>query len=298
MEIRNLEQLQSDAKAGLLPALKKLPFLTLEDSPFIKGWAHILAAYPKLGKTELLTALTGCWIDEKILWLTEESVEVWGDRTKVRPQLEGKHVDLAFAFGEDPNDMQDTIYSSEATVIIIDTIRMLGVEDENNNAAVARALTPYIKLAREKNQTLILVHHTRKLEGAYGSAISGGHAYAGIVDVLIELNRLPRGPENRRQVTSLGRITSAPDILYEMVDGKISLLGTAKELGKYPNLGTVLAVTDHTWRTVEDLRDLLPSPKLSKSTVLRSLNKLMEDGSVERDPEVLEGGDTSYWRQA
>lgn len=300
MKTQNVAELAELAAAGKLPRLTRLPFLSMPNSPFIKGWAHILAAAPKVGKTELLIALSRWWTKEKILWFTEESEEVWGERLADRKHLQRlKHIDLAYSFGEPPEDIQDLIWTMDASVIIVDTIRMFGVEDENNNAGVARALTPYIKLCRSRGQTLILVHHTRKTEGTYGAAISGGHAYAGIVDVLIEVTRVTRGPEQRRLVSSLGRIASAPDILYDWdADAQdVTLLGAVKDLGKFPSLPVVLGVLDQNWQTSEDLREKLPSPKLGKETVRRCLTKLWEDGGIERTPDTDKPGTTYYWRQ-
>lgn len=299
MKTQNVAALAADAAAGKLPRLYRLPFLSMPNSPFIKGWAHILAAAPKVGKTELLIALARWWTGEKILWFTEESVEVWGERLAERKHLQRlTHIDLGFAFGEPPEEIQDMIWATDANVIIVDTIRMFGVEDENNNAAVSRALTPYIKLCRDRGQTLILVHHTRKTEGTYGAAISGGHAYAGIVDVLIEVTRMPNGPENRRKVSSLGRIASAPDILYDWDEEAqdVRLLGAVRDLGKYPSLPIVLGVLDHNWQTGEEVRDKLVSPKLSKDTVRRCLLKLWEDKTIERDPADDKPRGTYYWR--
>ncbi len=299
MKTQNVAELAELAAAGKLPRLTRLPFLSLTNSPFIKGWAHILAAAPKVGKTELLIALTRWWTSEKILWFTEESMEVWGERLADRVQLQRlKHIELAYSFGEPPEDIQDLIWSTDASIIIVDTIRMFGVEDENNNAAVSRALTPYIKLCRNRGQTLILVHHTRKTEGTYGAAISGGHAYAGIVDVLIEVARVNM-PVHRRKVSSLGRIASAPDILYDWDEAAqdILVLGAVQDLGKFPSLPVVLGGLDQNWQTSEDLRDKLPSPKLGKTTVLRCLNKLWEDGGIERTPDTDKPGTTYYWRQ-
>ncbi len=300
MKTQNVAEVAEHAAAGKLPRLTRLPFLSLSNSPFIKGWAHILAAAPKVGKTELLIALTKRWTKEKILWFTEESMEVWGERLADRVHLQRlKHIDLAYSFGEPPEDIQDLIFGTDSSIIIVDTIRMFGVEDENNNAAVARALTPYIKLCRDRGQTLILVHHTRKTEGTYGAAISGGHAYAGIVDVLIEVSRTARGPEHRRIVSSLGRIASTPDILYDWdEDAKdVLLLGAVKDLGKFPSLPVVLGGLDHNWQTGEDIREKLPSPKLGKETVRRCLTKLWEDGGIERTPDTDKPGTTYYWRQ-
>ena len=49
---------------GDLKGLVQLPFLgDTDSSPFYIGWAHLVSAFPKVGKTELIHALCMDWID-------------------------------------------------------------------------------------------------------------------------------------------------------------------------------------------------------------------------------------------
>jgi len=78
-------------------ALEYLPFLAM-DGYIVKGWSHLVAGYPKSGKTELAARLCHEWRDERILYFTEEPQSIWKARLAGLP--EGwDHVTLVFALG-------------------------------------------------------------------------------------------------------------------------------------------------------------------------------------------------------
>ena len=87
MERTNAGTLQQRAKSGEIPELTRLPLLGEGDnSPFIKGWSHMLAGYPKTGKTELLARMTAEWSNTglKVVYLTEEPENwPWGRKDRV-----------------------------------------------------------------------------------------------------------------------------------------------------------------------------------------------------------------------
>jgi hypothetical protein len=73
----NAGDLKRQALSDPSPALTMLPFLgQLESSPFILGAAHLLSAYPKAGKTELLCRLVSEWctLGYKVRYFSEESI--------------------------------------------------------------------------------------------------------------------------------------------------------------------------------------------------------------------------------
>ena len=90
-------------------------------------------------------------------------------------------------------------------MVILDTIRLLQLRDENDNSQINLALTPLIALCRNLHKTLILAHHTRKGSGDYGEAAAGSHAFLGIVDVAVELHR-DRNVDRRRIIRGWGTV--------------------------------------------------------------------------------------------
>src|ERR1700693_237743 len=49
---------------------------------FVLDWSHLVSGYPRVGKTELLVALTREWLGEghEVLYITEEPAAMWGSR--------------------------------------------------------------------------------------------------------------------------------------------------------------------------------------------------------------------------
>jgi hypothetical protein len=172
LEVRLLDrvgaqELQRRALAGEMPPVERLPFLgNLEASPFVMGWAHLLSGYPKAGKTELVTRLAMGWNQQGVgvLYITEETESVWAARLARLPKS-FHNVALVFAMGATQVEIEATIQVGAEQVVIIDTIRLFRIGDENDNSAINKALTPLVALCRAKHQTLVMVHHTRKRGG-------------------------------------------------------------------------------------------------------------------------------------
>jgi hypothetical protein len=73
----NAGDLKRQALSDPSPALPMLPFLGQhQSSPFIVGATHLLSAYPKAGKTELLCRLVSEWctLGYKVRYFSEESI--------------------------------------------------------------------------------------------------------------------------------------------------------------------------------------------------------------------------------
>jgi predicted ATP-dependent serine protease len=192
----------------------------------VKGWTHLLAAYPKTGKTELLARLMAEWEGESILYFTEEPSGAWDARIQKLPR--GYHnVQLFYGLGATPQEILERLEAGDETVVVLDTIRnLLSLHDETNNSEVARALIPYIAASRAKSQTLIAVHHDRKGGGENGEGIAGGHAFLGMVDIAIELKRDGQEDSARRLLRGWGRVFEIPRLIYELRDGVMVPLGS------------------------------------------------------------------------
>jgi len=279
----NAEDIRNKALAGDYPVLQFLP--VLETSGFIvKGFSHLISGYPKSGKTTLLAPLTHDWSiqGDAVLYFTEEPELAWAER--LRSTTEGwNNVNLVFALGSTLGSILEVIEDGTDTVVIVDTIRLLGFNDENDNAEINRVLSPLISLCREKNQTLILAHHTRKTGGNYGMAAAGGHAIVGIVDIVLEVSRVPK-QEDRRRLRGWGRIIEVPDIVYEY-DGKtLTVLESVTELEEEA-LSILTSIPARTRAILKQMDD--PKPSLRGLTY--ALERLAKRGKIERHPPIDEG---------
>jgi hypothetical protein len=205
---------------------------------------------------------------------------------------------LTFALGVTPQELLSHAMQGAEDIIILDTIRnLLGIEDENDNARIARALTPWE--AGLQGRTRIYVHHDRKAGGEHGHAISGGAAFLGVVDRALEI-RFDQQNRHRRCIQVRSRIVDVPDLMYELTD-----LGELVALGD-PGAVALDAVKDRLeqtltseWASTRELHEGLPEPRPSLEQVRLALSQMAADGRVVRDPPIAQEakGKTVRWRR-
>ena len=299
----NAGDLKRQALSDPSPALTMLPFLGQhESSPFIVGAAHLLSAYPKAGKTELLCRLVSEWctLGYKVRYFSEESMRFWQARLKL---AHGGFDDVTIvdALGAGRHLIVADIGRSDSDVIVIDTMKLLMMENENDNGQINMALTPLVAACRPSNKTLVIAHHTRKGGGSGGEAAAGGYQFFGGVDVGLELERVGQ-PTNRRKLHGQGRILDVPELLYERSnDGTFSFLGHADQLAPQAIATRLEQVLTKDFQATNDLRLGLTGPRPSADQVSKVLREMAEEKSVERLPPLLEGnkpGVTYKWRRA
>jgi DNA repair protein RadA/Sms len=271
-------------------ALVSLPLLG-QEGYFIEGWSHLLASYPRVGKTELLTACCGSWLraDKTILYLTEESRQVWRKRIRSLGTWP-TGMCLVFGLGAPRDDLLAVVGAAHESVVVIDTIRnLLGMKDENDNSEVARVINPWVAACRAGGKTLILSHHMRKGGGDHGEGIAGGHALLGAVDVGLELMHDQNGP-HRRRIRAYARLVQPPELLYERYgDGSMQALGDPDDVTADRVDGRLLAVLgdqEDPQRFVasRDILAGLDKPKPSREQLRLRLVALAQAGKAERDP--------------
>jgi hypothetical protein len=267
----------------------------------VKGWSHLLAAYPKTGKTELLARLMTEWEGERILYFTEEPSGAWDARMQRLP-AGYRNVQLFYGLGVTPYEILERIQAGDETVIIVDTVRnLLGLHDETNNSEVARALIPYVAASRGKGQTLIAVHPDRKGGGDHGEGIAGGHAFLGVVDIAIELKRDGQEDSARRLLRGWGRVFEIPRIIYELREGAMVPLGSPGQVSLKEVKSRFTNVLEDDWQTTKEIIEAVGEPKPSSDQAIKALEELAYEGVAERNPPISEGkkqGKTYKWRGA
>jgi hypothetical protein len=272
---------EEDAPLEYLPLLGK-------DGYVFKGWSNLLASYPRAGKTELLAACCRQWVErgETVLYLTEESRTIWRKRVRRLGSL-ARGVQLVFAFGHEPAKLLGRIRHCQQPVVVVDTLRNLGFlpEDENDNAAVARAVNPLIATCRAAGKTLEAAHHMRKGGGEHGEGIAGGHAIMGAFDAILELRR--DAAQNRRVLKCYARLEQPEDLLYERgPEGKLYALGEAWSYERNEVMRRALKVLGGEWLKTAEVLELMGEPTPTNQTLTRALIDAAHAGSVERDPPI------------
>jgi hypothetical protein len=297
----NAAILQAEAITQGIPPVTFKAFLG-RDGYIVKGWSHLVAAFPKTGKTELMVRALADWQDDKVLYVTEEPRSVWQARLLKLPQ-KYTHLDLFFGLGVSPEEIFERIKGGNETVFILDTIRnLLGLRDETDNSAMARALIPYIALSRHQEKTSFFLHHDRKGGGEHGEGIAGAHAFLAAVDIALEIKRDGSEDSSRRLLRGWGRVVEIPRLIYELHgDGSMVALGSPALVSLEEVKNRVLSVLDDEFEKTKSIRGHLDDPKPSEDQVLKALEELAQKGKAERDPPWSEGkrqGARYKWRRA
>jgi len=271
-------------------SIEYLPLLG-EEGFVVRGWSHLLAGYPRVGKTELLLGLVAerTQAGDKILYLTEEPQSIWAARAaRLRDKLDWSNFTLGLALGVDPAQLLEAVKTSDADLVIVDSIRnLLRPRDETDNSELARLINPWIVACREAGKTLILVHHTRKGGGDHGEGIAGGHALLGAVDIALELTY--DKAESRRVLTSYARVIPGRQLAYELSpEGDLRALGSPAAVELRQLQARIQEVLDEAgdWLTTREVRAALGEPQPSDEQVRQALLGLARAGQIERDPDL------------
>lgn len=276
-----------------------IPILGLSGK-MVEGWMHLLCAYPKVGKTTLLMWCIRGWLQKgyQVLIFTEEAQELWEMRLPKNEDWSG--LTLIESFGKPISEMLEEISVAPEQIIVVDTLRnILRFKNENDNSEIPEKMEPWITACRDANKTFLGLHHENKEGGEHGRGVTGGHAFLGIVDIVIELKRVPNS-KNRRILSSIGRLVDEQEFIYEMdEDDKLHVLGASKSVELDEVKNRVLDLLDPLFmRTTKELLEKMDEPKPSDETLRKALDSLRYEKKVVRDPEEPKKGATYRWTLA
>jgi hypothetical protein len=298
---RNAGDLQRQAKESSEPLLDYLPVLG-QDGFIVKKWSHLIAGYPRVGKTDFINHIIAEWREERILYFTEEAEVLWKARLIALPPLYD-HVTLIYALGMTRDEIVQRIREGQETVVIIDTVRnLLGLKDETDNSEVARCLNPVIATARMSQKTFIAVHHSRKGGGEHGEGITGAHAFMGVVDIALEIIREANNDESRRRIIKgWGRVIEVEKLVYELQpDKSMVALGSPAQVALDQVKQRACELLTDELQETKAILEAFSGNKPSIDQLTRALVSLANEGLAERDPPMSEGkrqGKIYKWRR-
>lgn len=279
----------------------------LWDQYLPEGALVLLAAFMKVGKStlafELAVAVAAGFPflgratrrGGVLILAVEENPRDVGRRLE-RLQTRGRdriyvHAEPLAATPENLRAIRQFVLEKKIRVVILDTLSTFwNLEDENNNAAVVRAIKPLLQLARETNAVVFLLHHERKAGGEGGRSIRGGGALFGLVDQALLLERPPGGRTNQRVLRSFGRYDETPpELVIEYVDGRYRSVGTPEEVGREAVAARVYGLLG---REARSLKSIAEKAGLSPRAVEGALQDLgtrvsREGKGVRGDPYVF-----------
>jgi hypothetical protein len=279
-----------------------LPLLG-QDGWIIKGAAHLVSAFPKVGKTELIIRCIREWLDQgrSVVFLSEESERTWRIRL-AKIGGDWSRFTILSALGHPVGAMLAQTFEREPDIVLIDTLRgVLAVADENKPEEMARSVNPWVAASQRSGATLIILHHENKAGGDHGRGVSGGHGLIGALDVIIEIRR-DASVKTRRQISVMGRLLEPQEGIYERLDdGTVSYVGEARSIALDSIKDRVRDVLDGRadWATVKEIAAAMADPKPGADSVSRALAELANEERVIRDPALSTGsvaGKTYRWK--
>ena len=189
-----------------------------------------------------------------------------------------------------------------AALVVIDTFSFWGAlppEREQDSGAVQHAMQPLVEAAARSGLAILVIHHARKGGGEDGEAVRGSSAFAGAVDVVLELQRPDDGaPSNQRALLALSRYPQTPGVLlydYERRTGAFGVIGEAEERGASQATRKRAAVLDalgDETLTQHDLKERIGDSKDWRG----ALKELVAEGIVEKFGEGKKGDPYTYRR--
>jgi DNA-binding transcriptional ArsR family regulator len=207
-----------------------------------------------------------------------------------------------------PENWAQAVRELEPDIVIVDTIRrFMPAKDENDSASVSLALMPFVDLQQELPRTaIVLVHHTKKSLSSDGEItdIAGSHAFTAEVDAILLLAPVKEQKRQRVLTPIAGRLwTLSPEplVLELSEDGsEYRVVGTAEEVlpethaqsTREKVLQAIRVLGQATRNEIEEyLREI--GEKIPERTIRDALQRLYEDGKVERE-RVGRGGAFTY----
>ena len=194
----------------------------------------------------------------------------------------------------------------QAGMIVIDTappFMDLRGDAENNAGSVLEAMKP-LQAAASRGLSVVMIRHERKGGGAVGESGRGSSAFAGAVDIIIQL-RKPEGhhPESVRALNALSRYDETPPSLTIDWNGQefVSLGNESAYKGRQAKdlaLEFLPLSADRAIKADELLTIINDSGTgtVARTSLRTALAELVNAGVVSKHGAGVKGQGITYWR--
>ena len=179
----------------------------------------------------------------------------------------------------------------DINLILVDTLAMFWrIVDENDPAALTRAVQPLLDLARETGACVLLIHHFRKSEGTEGDEVRGTSALLASLDVALLLYR--HTSEKQRRLRAIGRYADTPpELIIALEDAEYTVIGKPSELNAPAERERLLAALS---ATPEDLETLSRKATVPLKKAYRHMQALVSDGKAQQHGKGVKGNPSRY----
>lgn len=187
------------------------------------------------------------------------------------------------------------IVTNKISLVLVDTLAAFWrITDENDAAALTKAIKPLLALARESGACILLIHHARKAEGAYGDEIRGSGALFALADIGLILKR--QEIYSQRILYGVSRYPETPpELVIELREAGYVALGDPSAVNKQARRNKLLvALGDE----LEDAGTIIKRAGVSFRDGYRLLASLTETGEAYREGKGRKGDPYRYRKNA
>jgi hypothetical protein len=187
-----------------------------------------------------------------------------------------------------------------ATLLVIDTLPQFAAlpGDAENNAGDALAAMEPLQRAAARGLAVVIVRHDRKAGGDVGDSGRGSSAFAGVSDILISL-RNPDGKadKQRRVLRAVSRFSETPaELFIELTESGYVALGTSQQSALTAAKGSIMTEMSDSAKTALTLGEIEKLVTISRTTLQRGLNELVDEGTLERVGDGKRSSPFRYFR--
>lgn len=186
-----------------------------------------------------------------------------------------------------------------AKLLVVDTLsQWAGVrgDDENLTGPALAAMEP-LQAAAAAGLAVIVLRHDRKSGGEVGDSGRGASAFAGVVDVVLQLSRPPgQGRPTLRQLAALSRFDETPaKLVIELTDAGYVALGTDPAVAAAEARDAVLRVAPGTEDDAITEDALLEKAGVKRTVGQEAVKEHVAAGRLRRAGAGKRGDPYRYW---
>lgn len=188
-----------------------------------------------------------------------------------------------------------------AGLLIVDTLGQfagLRGDAENNAGDALAAIQPLQEAAALHNLGVLIVRHERKSGGEVGDSARGSSAFAGAVDIVIQIQRANGFARSTiRILSSLSRFDETPDkLVINLTDDGYVALGSESAVAEQEAREAILHAAPDSPDSALTTADLLGATEGIKRTVAYTIiEQLVREGLLERLGEGKKGSPHRYY---
>ena len=264
-----------------------------------RGILTLVSGHPKVGKTTFLAHLVTAVVSGgPFLGMpTTEALVLWVDleqhprrltalfKCLIADSYRGSScADRLLTISTRPSleQLAEIVTEREVGLVVVDSLfKLLGVEDENDAAAVNQAMGPLLELTRGTNVALTSIHHLRKSGGSENTDVRGSSAINAIVDISLAIRRLKDGSDASRELEAISRYSDTPArLVVELEGGTYYRRGTPTEVRAERYEARALEALTAEPATAKEIGE---AADMGRATAAKTLNALHGKGLVSRE---------------